>query len=240
MDTIHLLSPKPRMIAHRGLSGIETENTCSAFVAAGNRSYFGIETDVHRTLDGQYVIIHDDDTLRVSGESLAVEGSALSALRALRLRERDGAFSRADLMLPTLPEYIGICRKYDKTAVLELKNHMEQADIENIIAVIRAAGWLERTIFISFDLPNMLCVRRLLPEQKAQFLIENTVPDDLIDTLTRYRLGLDIDHQLLTPSLARACREAGVEINVWTVNTWEDARRVIGLGVDYITSNILE
>lgn len=53
------------MIAHRGVSGIECENTAAAFVTAGNRSYFGIETDVHRTADGQYIIIHDDDTKRV-------------------------------------------------------------------------------------------------------------------------------------------------------------------------------
>ncbi len=42
MNTLLLESPKPLMIAHRGLSGIEMENTCSAFVAAGNRTYFGI------------------------------------------------------------------------------------------------------------------------------------------------------------------------------------------------------
>ena len=51
-DTLHLADPKPRMVAHRGTSGLELENTNSAFVAAGNRSYFGIETDVHRTADG--------------------------------------------------------------------------------------------------------------------------------------------------------------------------------------------
>ena len=51
MDTIKIKKKKVKMIAHRGLSGLERENTCSAFVAAGNRSYFGIETDVHRTAD---------------------------------------------------------------------------------------------------------------------------------------------------------------------------------------------
>ena len=50
------------MVAHRGLSGVETENTVAAFVAAANRSYYGIETDVHRTIDGKYVCIHDDNT----------------------------------------------------------------------------------------------------------------------------------------------------------------------------------
>ena len=240
MDTLRLPSPKPRMIAHRGLSGIEMENTCSAFVAAGNRSHFGIETDVHRTQDGQYIIIHDDDTLRVTGDKMIVEETTFETLRSLRLKDRDGQRGRKDLILPTLQEYIQICKKYEKTAVLELKNHFEQADIENIIAIIRGEDYLPHTLFISFDLPNMICVRQLLPGQTAQYLIENSVPSNLIDTLKRYHLGLDIDHQLLTREVSDACKREGIEINVWTVDTLEDAQRMIDLGVDYITSNILE
>ena len=240
MDTLHLDSPKPRMIAHRGLSGIEMENTCSAFVAAGNRSYFGIETDVHRTADGQFIIIHDDDTQRVSGDRMAVEETSFDTLRALQLQDRDGQRGRKDLMLPTLREYIQICKKYEKTAVLELKNHLEEEDIRRIIAIIREEEYLPRVIFISFDLANMICVRRLLPEQKAQYLIEVRVPDDLVDTLKTYRLDLDIHHRLLTPALSEACKREHIEINVWTVNTPEDAQRCIELGVDYITTNILE
>ena len=62
-----------RFIAHRGLSGRVRENTCAAFVAAGNRSYYGIETDIHRTGDGKFVLIHDSETVRVAGENLTVE-----------------------------------------------------------------------------------------------------------------------------------------------------------------------
>ena len=52
MNTIKIDKKDAKIIAHRGLSGIETENTNAAFIAAGNRSYYGIETDVHKTLDG--------------------------------------------------------------------------------------------------------------------------------------------------------------------------------------------
>ena len=66
MDTVKLDNKTVRMVAHRGLSGLEKENTCAAFVAACNRAtYFGVETDVHRTADGQFVIFHDDNTARV-------------------------------------------------------------------------------------------------------------------------------------------------------------------------------
>jgi len=55
MNTIKFASGNVKMVAHRGCSGLEKENTNSAFVAAGSRSYFGIESDVHITADGKYV-----------------------------------------------------------------------------------------------------------------------------------------------------------------------------------------
>ena len=63
MNTIKINSGKTKIIAHRGLSGIEKENTCSSFVAAGNRSYFGIESDVHVSKDGEFIIIQPEDPL---------------------------------------------------------------------------------------------------------------------------------------------------------------------------------
>ncbi|MBR4428380.1 MAG: hypothetical protein IKS78_03395 [Clostridia bacterium] len=239
MDTLHLTGPKPRMIAHRGLSGIELENTCSAFVAAGNRSHFGIETDVHRTADGEFIIIHDDRTKRVAQDDMIVEETTFETLRALRLVDKDGKKGRKDLLLPSLREYVQICKKYGKISVLELKNHMEPEDIDRIIAIIREEGWLDSTIFISFDLPNMICIRERLPRQKAQFLISE-YPDWLVDTLKKYSLDLDIHYRALTEERVKELHENGIEINVWTVDALEDARRLADWGVDYITSNIVE
>ena len=54
MDTIKINKKNVLMIAHRGVSGLETENTKEAFIIAGNKSYYGIETDVHVTLDGKF------------------------------------------------------------------------------------------------------------------------------------------------------------------------------------------
>lgn len=241
MDTLHLESPKPRMIAHRGVSGIEKENTCSAFVAAGNRSYFGVETDVHVTADGQFIIIHDDTTKRVALDDLRVENSTFETLRSLRLCDTDGKRGRKDLVLPSLAEYVQICKKYEKTCVLELKNHMQSQDIDGIIAVVREENWLEKTIFISFDLPNMMYLREKLPEQKAQYLIEKVSDwQEVLDTLNRYHLDLDVHYQRLTEERLRELHAAGHEVNVWTVDHLEDARRLAAWGVDYITSNIIE
>lgn len=237
-DTIRVKLSGVRMVAHRGVSGLERENTCAAFVAAGNRSYFGVETDIHRTADGQYIVFHDDNLARLLGDERVVEEMRFDELRALRLTDLDGN-ARGDLLLPTLAEYVNICKKYDKDCVLEIKNHFEPEDIDNVIAIIRGIGWLERTIFISFDLPNMLCIRERLPQQRAQYLV-SSFGDDLLSILTENHLDLDIKYSSLSAEQVRACHEAGIEVNVWTVNEAADAERLAGYGVDYMTSNILE
>ncbi|MGN0758720.1 MAG: glycerophosphodiester phosphodiesterase [Candidatus Ventricola sp.] len=237
-DTIHVNLPGVKMVAHRGVSGLERENTCAAFVAAGNRSYFGVETDIHRTADGRYIVFHDDNLTRLLGDGRVVEEMRFDELRALRLTDLDGN-ARGDLLLPTLEEYVHICKKYDKDCVLEIKNHFEPEDIDNVIAIIRGIGWLERTIFISFDLPNMICIRERLPQQRAQYLV-STFGDDLLDILTGHHLDLDIKYSSLSAEQVRACHEAGIQVNVWTVNEAADAERLAGYGVDFITSNILE
>lgn len=237
-DTIRLNLSGVKMVAHRGVSGLERENTCAAFVAAGNRSYFGVETDIHRTADGRYIVIHDDDLRRIAGREEVVEETDFETLRTIRLADLDGKV-RADLVLPTLEEYIRICKKYDKDSVLEIKNHFEPEDIDNVIRIIEAEGWLERTIFISFDLPNMICIREKLPQQRAQYLV-SSFDDGLLDILKTHHLDLDIKYSSLSEEQLRACHEAGVQVNVWTVNEPEDARRLASYGVDFITSNILE
>ncbi|MGN0778074.1 MAG: glycerophosphodiester phosphodiesterase family protein [Aristaeellaceae bacterium] len=237
-DTLKLRDSRVKMIAHRGVSGLERENTAAAFVAAGNRSYWGIETDVHRSADGAYIIIHDDDTGRVADASLSVEGSDFAALQALTLRDMDGQ-PRRDLTLPLLAEYSRICRKYGKVSVLELKNHFAPEQVAEIVDIVRAAGWLEHTVFISFDLDNLISLRSLLPDQPAQYLVGADRPD-LLETLIRYRLDLDILHTALTPELVQRVHAAGRLVNVWTVNDLSDAQRMADWGVDCITSNIIE
>ena len=229
-----------RMIAHRGLSGLEKENTCSAFVAAANREgYFGIETDVHCTADGHFVIFHDDNTRRVGLDALTIEESSFETLRALQLTDMDGKRGRSDLRSPTLEEYIGICRKYEKISVLELKNLFHAADIYKIAAVIEKMGWLENTIFISFQLKNLVILRRRFPGVAAQYLLDDFKPADL-DTLRQHNLGLDIRYTALNREIVEAVHGIGEEVNCWTVNTPEDGQAMIDLGVDYITTNILE
>ena len=242
MNTTKIDKGNVKMIAHRGVSGLERENTYPAFVAAGNRSYFGIETDVHKTADGKFVILHDETTERVSLKQvdINVETSDFALVENLLLPDVDGKVGRRDIRIPLLADYIGICKKYEKTAVLELKNHFEKADIVRMLDEIREADYLGQMIFIAFDLENCLNLRALLPDATIQWLTDRTLPEEMKRTLVDNRLDLDSDYKRLTREIVDELHLLGIKVNCWTCNKPEDAEALVKMGVDFITTNILE
>lgn len=250
MNTININKKNVLMVAHRGVSGLEPENSIPAFVAAGNRSYYGVETDVHVTSDGKFVVIHDDQTGRVAGDNISVEQSSYDLLKKLNLydicrMETNAGITgaekgkRADLMIPSLADYVNICKKYNKKCVLELKNPFEPEDIVRLVEEIKELDYLDGIIFISFSYENMVALRELLPRQPLQFLTSNA-DEDLVERLNKYGLDLDINYKVLTKELLDAVHAEGHKVNVYTCDNKEDAERLIDWGVDFITSNILE
>ncbi len=245
MDTVKFDKKSARAVAHRGLSGIEAENTNAAFVAAANRSYYGIETDVHRTADRRFVINHDGNLKRVGGEDICVENATMSDMQEIVLFDKDGTKERADLRPATLENYISICKKYGKHCVLELKSLFTDEETARIIDIINSYGYIDGVTFISFHYDNLLKVRKILPSQSAQFLTGAPFacfPDGerVIDKLLRDRIDVDVQHTAVTEELISIMHGAGLTVNCWTVDNKEDGERLAKMGVDLITTNILE
>ena len=239
MDTIKINKGNAKMIAHRGLSGIERENTNAAFIAAGNRSYWGIETDLYRTCDGHFVICHDTDTKRVSGDRINIEESTYESVRAIRLYDKNGK-KRNDLRIPDLEEYIDTCVRYEKHCVLELKSVFTLEEMQRIIDIIKEKNWLDMVLFISFHYENLEKVRELLPQQPCQWLYGLDVSEEQLARLEKDKIGLDIQYSHLTKEVIDRVHSFGQECNVWICNIKEEAERLIALGCDYITGDILE
>ena len=239
MNTRKFEKKSTKVIAHRGLSGIEVENTCSAFVAAGNRSYYGVETDIHRTADGKFIVGHDDNLKRIAGEEIYLEKTSLKILQSVVLYDKDGTKGREDLRPCTLENYLSIVKKYEKHAILELKSEFTDEEIAKIIDIVKSYDYLENVTFISFIYENLTKVKRILPNQSAQYLFWK-VTDEEIARLVRDKIDVDVWCKELTREQIEACHKAGLTVNCWTVDEIADGERFAEWGIDYITSNILE
>ena len=150
-----------------------------------------------------------------------------------------GLAPREDLRIPTLGDYISICKKYGKHCVLELKSVFGKPDIERIVGIYKKFGYLSGVTFISFDLQNLLHVRELLPAQPAQYLTCEA-GGAVMDILTKNKLDVDIEVNCLNQDIFDKFKANGIAVNCWTCDDAGLAEKCARMGVDYITSNILE
>lgn len=233
-DTVKFDKGSVKVIAHRGLSGLETENTEAAFIAAGERSYYGIEGDVRKTADGKFVMSHDESLERLFGMNINVESSTLDSIKSIASKDK-----RKNASICELDGYIAVCKTYNKQAFLELKSEFTEQEIAEIISIINSHGYIESVVFISFSCENLFLVRKRLPEHRVQLLCSELDGID-IEKLISERIDISVSYKKITKELVERFHSVGLSVGVWTVNSKSTAENLVSLGVDYITTNILE
>lgn len=255
MDTIKLNKGNTLMIAHAGLEGLETPNTLAGVVAAGNRSYWGIEVDVRVTKDRVVVLTHDDSLLESTGVDIKVSESTWAELQQYPLFDYreffgmenyglsiDKSLTRSDLRIPSMSEYIRVCKKYGKVAVPEIKGLFSPDHIQLMLDTVREQDYLDQVVFISFQWENLAEILRQEPGQRVQLLTGGGMDtsDEFLDRVAEAGFDLDIHLSNVTEELVRRIHQRGMRLNVWTQDFPEEADNYVKWGVDYITSHILE
>ncbi len=238
-DTIKIQKYNTKMIAHRGLSGLERENTMAAFIAGGNRTYYGMECDIHPTTDHRYVIIHDDTTKRVATNEIAVANFSYEELKSISLVDAFDLEEKPYLKIPLFEDYLKVCIKYGKVAVIEYKIEYSKEQLFEVVEMVKSFGYLDHTVFISFFLNDLIPVREKYPEVKLQYL-RSEYNQDILNTCITYRLGLDVHWGSVTEEMIQEFHRQGLEVNAWTVDKPEIGEKLASWGIDYITTDILE
>ena len=246
MNTVKIEGKKTKMIAHRGVSGIERENTYPSFLAAGNRSYYGIETDIQVMADGSFIAMHDDTTYRVSNgaSDINVSKSRIEDVASIVLPDLDGSTDRQDIRIPTLADYVNICKKYGKKCILEVKNLFSAENIARLVEEVKELDYLDGVIFISIEYENCVNLRKILPDAEIQYLTGQWMDEEVIRRLTDIKVdaGIDIDYGNRARNKERIdlLHSLGMKVNVCVCDDPALARELIDMGADFITTNILE
>lgn len=237
-ETIKINKDNVLLIAHRGLSGLAVENTKEAFILAGEHSYYGIESDVRRTKDGNFVMVHDDNLERISGNKIEVENATINELIKIPLFKKNENKLGSD-KIATLSDYISICKQYEKQAILELKSYFSNEEISRIIEIINGFNYAEKVTFISFHYDNLLMVRSLLPNSECHYLFSK-ITDRIKANLLKDKIYPSISKKILTKKIVDFFHNANLKVACWTVDSKKVAEKYVSWGVDYITTNILE
>jgi glycerophosphoryl diester phosphodiesterase len=222
------MSQRPQIIAHRGASKAEKENTLSAFRRAGDMASDAVELDVRRTKDGAMAVHHDDHL---------ADGRTIVGLNADELPDH----------VPMLNEALDAC---DGMWVnIEIKNWPEDADFDETDRLAASVARLleernedARWVISAFHRPTVEAMRTLAPTVRTAWLTLG-VRDEDIDKVARDlansgHIAIHPWDRFLTRKCVDVCHSQGLQVNVWTVDDPDRMRELIEWGVDGIVTNV--
>lgn len=242
-----------RVIAHQGGNHLWPDNTLFAFRNAVELGVDVLEMDVHRTADGEYVVIHDDTVDRTTDGTGRVDELTLTEIQALDAAYRwphhldtdDHPFRGQGIRIPTLEE---VLREFpDVPMVIEIK-----PDDVDVVAgfgeLLQRFDREQNTIVGSFHPPVMRAFREQFPDfatsgvepEILTFYVMKTIfagwvyPPPMEVFQVPERSG---SIRVITPRFVSAAHRRGINVQVWTINDAESMKRILDAGVDGIITD---
>jgi glycerophosphoryl diester phosphodiesterase len=236
--------PGPWVVAHRGASAGETENTLQAFDRAIATGADAVEFDVRLTADGAVVVIHDADVARITDGTGLVSEMTLGEIGSLTIALRDGGSTR----VPTLEEALRRCS--GRIAVdIEIKNIPGEPgfDAERELAVEATleaidAGFDGDVLISSFNPRSLARSLALAPQIPTGLLTDYSVPAAVAADYAEREGHLWVLPYLeqvrdAGPSVAEAVHAAGMRLGTWITDDPAVAVELMRAGVDAVATN---
>lgn len=213
------------VVGHRGASHDFTENTLEAFAGAFRQGADWVELDVRRTADGVLVVHHD---------AALADGTVIAMTVA------------ADLppLVPTLVEVFSVVGTMGVN--VEIKNSPGEAGYDPTgdlaratVAAIEDHGGDRSILVSSFDAGTLVDVRAASPDLRTGYLVLSA--EEPLDAVAR---AMDDGHHAVNPwdpcvteASVRRAHDAGLAVNVWTVDDPVRIAQLASWGVDAIITN---
>jgi glycerophosphoryl diester phosphodiesterase len=213
-------------IGHRGVMGVEPENTLRSFVAAQQAGLDVIELDLHLSKDGALVVMHDADVDRTTDGSGPITEMTLDELRALDAGRGE--------RVPLFEE------------VLDAVRTPLQAEIKDVQAARALAEVLvgrdltDRVEVSSFHDDAIAEISRLVPGVRTA-LIASRYGLEIVDRAADAGAAtVCLNIRRLTLEAAEQARKSGLRIIGWVVNTQDQLRLARALELDGVTTDYPE
>lgn len=220
-------------IGHRGAKGYEPENTLVSFEKAIEMGADGIELDVHLSIDGHLIVIHDETIDRTTNGKGAVNQLTLEELKYFTINEKH--------TIPTLDEVLDLVNQRCFVNI-ELKNQDTAEKVVQLIEhYISQKNWKKEDFIVSsFDWNALQQVRFLNENIRVGVLTETDM--DLAISFARFMKAeaLHPDFQLLTKDYTFKIQERRILVFPWTVNEIDDIQKVKSFKVDGIITDFLD
>jgi glycerophosphoryl diester phosphodiesterase len=235
---------RPLLIGHRGYPARFPENTLASFEGALQAGCDMIELDVTLTRDRRVIVIHDDTLDRTTNGKGPVRERTLEEIKRLDA----GGWFDPRFSAERVPELSEVMRLTAGRCLLNIEikasayeqNYPADAIEHQVVELVKASGVMDRVVISSFD-PRLLERIAAMDAPPAVALIsDHRVDKSVLEMLLAMKaISWHPRFKALSRDQVDSLHAAGLKVFPWTINTREEAEKVLALGVDGLICNDL-
>jgi glycerophosphoryl diester phosphodiesterase len=213
------------IVGHRGAAAHVLENTAASFAAAVRFGVTMIELDVHESLDGEFIVIHDTHAGRISSRRAVVCQTDSRELLGIELHDGHRLLTLSQAFA-TIPKIVGV-----------------MAEFKAIRSFHRLADFIQReakhreVLATSFDLSLLQKLQDCVPSLRLGIVSKTTAKLSKAKNMGLRFEDICLDFQCLMASQVASLKSEYGRVFAWTVDRPRDIQKMIDYEVDGIISN---
>jgi glycerophosphoryl diester phosphodiesterase len=226
------LEDQVEVMAHRGASKVAPENSLAAFRKAIEARADWIEIDVQETLDGEVVVVHDSDLMKLARNKIKIWEATLAQLQSVDI---GSSFSPefSTERVPTLSEVLTLCRGRIGV-IIELKYYGHDQQLEQRVAdIVEQHDMAKHVMVMSLKTEGIKKMKAIRPQWKCGVLMSLS-----IGNIQKFEADfLAVNAKFASRSLISRAHRIGKQVFVWTVDDGASMSMLMNRGVDGILTN---
>lgn len=234
MNTISLeksvYAPDTKIIAHRGYTTGNVENTISGLVSAASAGADLIEIDIQQTADGEFVVFHDRTLRRLTGKNGAIANMTLGELKTLTIHAN--GFNDK---ISSLDDFIEVAKALDVALLIELKVHGKETEdvLPKLVEKLKVYKVLDTHYVQSSDLQMMAQLKKLAPNLRAGIVYALNI-GPMVETVD----FISLEESWITDQLIAELKQQKMDLFVWTLNKDHSLQEFIEKNVNGVITDL--
>jgi glycerophosphoryl diester phosphodiesterase len=236
--------PRPLLIGHRGYPARYPENTLASFKGAMEAGCDMIELDVTLTRDRKVVVIHDDTLDRTTTGKGPVRDRSFEEIQKLDA----GGWFDSRFSAERVPELSEVLKLTAGRCLLNIEikesafeqRYPADAIEHQVVDLVKAGGAVDRVVVSSFGPRILERIAAMDAPPAIAYISEQGADSSLLEMLLAVQaFSWHPRFNVLTRAQVDLLHATGLKVFPWTVNTREEAEKLLALGVDGLICNEL-
>lgn len=231
--TYSVYQPTTKIIAHRGYSQKEMENTIPAMQVATKAGANFVELDVQQTKDGKFIVYHDETLKRLAKDKQKIYKATAKQLVGTTLQKK-----QLTGKIPSFEQFLQAAKESNSKLLVEIKvhGHEQQGYVSNIVNLLKKHGVANDYIIQSLEEEAIVQVKKADPTIKTSYLVKDE-EKDMYATSAEF---LGVKEKSVDETLQKKSHDAHKGVMVWTVEGEQDLQKFIEQDVYAVITNEVE